>query len=60
MLRNEVSTAGAIFSLKQLGWSDRLEQTNKDAKMPPEDMQAHHRKHGPQPRGAAASHQGQS
>jgi hypothetical protein len=41
MLRNEVSTVGAIFSLKQLGWSDRLEQTNKDERMSPEDMCAH-------------------
>jgi len=32
MLSGQLNTAGCIFSLKQLGWSDRVEQTNKDAK----------------------------
>jgi hypothetical protein len=41
MLNNQVNTVGAIFALKQLGWSDRLEQTNRDAGMSPEDMCAH-------------------
>jgi hypothetical protein len=41
MLNNKVNTVGAIFALKQLGWSDRVEQTNKDERMSPEDMCAH-------------------
>jgi len=41
MLRNEINTVGAIFALKQLGWSDKLEQTNKSERQRPEDVVAH-------------------
>jgi hypothetical protein len=41
MLRNEVNTVGAIFSLKQLGWSDRTEQTHRTEIARPEDVQRH-------------------
>jgi hypothetical protein len=40
MLNNEINTVGAIFSLKQLGWTDRTEQTNKDAKVSRERVEA--------------------
>jgi hypothetical protein len=41
MLNNEINTVGAIFSLKQLGWTDRTEQTHKSEMMKPADMRTH-------------------
>jgi hypothetical protein len=40
MLNHEVCTVGAIFSLKQLGWTDRTEQTHKDGRMSREEVEA--------------------
>jgi hypothetical protein len=40
MLNNELSTAGCIFALKQLGWRDSFEQTIKSEMMKPEDANA--------------------
>lgn len=40
-LAGQINVVMAIFSLKQQGWSDRTEQTHKEVRMSPEDMNAH-------------------
>jgi hypothetical protein len=40
-LAGEINVVMAIFSLKQQGWSDRVEQTHKSELMKPADMNAH-------------------
>jgi hypothetical protein len=40
-LAGEINVVMAIFGLKQLGWSDRVESTYKAALAKPEDTQAH-------------------